>query len=322
MGWKVDVFKDLRVQALLSKFMSEKLQVIRPVFDLKRGLTYPDVEEIAGGPPEDGEFLAMLYDAGVLYRELYDKVLYCPSCGSANVSIHYSCPYCKSFDIKKSSLIEHVKCGYIDVEEKFRVGNKLVCPKCNKELSKPNVDHRKAGVWCTCNNCGKSFDTPVPNHFCRECNHVFDFEEAVFKEAYAYRLNEEVVEHAALDWTTLPLIRSLMEKKGFRTETPGFLEGKSGVKHRFDIVAYSKGTRKNIIVINVSASKAKEPVPDQPIIEMFAKIFDSPVDKAFLIAIPKISENGRKLANLYKINVVEAKNPEEAVTKLDKHLTA
>jgi len=322
MGWKGDVFKDHRVQALLSKFMSEKLQVIRPVFDLKRGVTYPDVEEIVGGPPEDGEFLAMLCNAGVLHRELYDKVLYCPSCGSANVSIHYSCPYCKSFDVKKSSLIEHVKCGYIDIEEKFHVGNKLVCPKCHVALAEPDVDYRKAGVWCTCNKCGKSFDIPVPYHFCRGCSHVFNFEEAVFKEAYTYRLNEEAVEHAALDWTILAPIRSLMEEKGFRVETPGFLDGKSGVKHMFDIVAHSKGTEKNITVINVSTSKAKEPVPDQPIIEMFAKTFDSPVDKAFLIAIPKISENGRKLANLYKINVVEAKNPEEAITKLDKHLPA
>ena len=316
MGWKVDLYRDQRVQALLNKFMSGKLQVIRPVFDLKRGIVYPDVEEIVGGPPEDEEFLAKLYDAGLLQRELYDKAVYCPCCGSANVSIHYSCPYCKSFDIRKSSLIEHAKCGYLDVEEKFRAGNKLICPKCHVELRDLDVDYRKAGVWCTCNKCGKSFDIPVPRHFCRECSHAFNFEEAVFKEAYTYRLNEEAVEHAALDWTILAPIRSLLEERGFKVEAPSFIDGKSGVKHMFDMAAHGKGTTRNIIVINISASQNKKPVPDQPIIEMFAKTFDSAVDKAFLIAIPKVSESGRKLANLYKIHVVEARTPHEALEKL------
>jgi len=300
--------------------MGGKLQVIRPLFDLKRGIVYPDVEEIVGGPPGDEEFLATLYNAGLLKRELYDKVISCPDCGSPNVSIHYSCPYCKSFDIRKSSLIEHAKCGYIDVEEKFQRGNKLICPKCNVELKDLDVDYRKAGVWCTCNKCDKSFDIPVPHHFCRECRHVFTFEEAVYKEAYAYSLNEEAVKHVALDWTVLAPIRSLMEERGFKVETPGFIDGKSGVRHMFDIVAHGKGTERNIIVINVSASQNKKPVSDQPIIEMFAKTFDSTVDKAFLIVIPKIGENGRKLANLYKIDVVEARNPEEALTKLKEYL--
>jgi hypothetical protein len=68
---------------------------------------------------------------------------YCPSCGSQNVSTRYCCPYCKSFNIQKGSLIEHVKCGYMDVEENFRKGEKLVCPKCHEELKKPDVDYKR-----------------------------------------------------------------------------------------------------------------------------------------------------------------------------------
>lgn len=301
--------------------MSGDLHVIRPVFDLKHGLRYPDVEEIIGEPhPGEEEFLARLYDAGILNRELYDSVLYCANCGSANVSIRYCCPYCKSFNIRKSSLIEHVKCGYMDVEEKFCVEKKLVCPKCHEELTKMGVDYRKAGVWCTCNNCGKSFDIPVPHHFCRECRHVFPFEQAVFKEAYAYSLNEEAIKQVALDWTVLAPIGSFMEERGFKVESPGLLGGKSGVKHMFDIVARGKGTVRNIIVINVSVSTTREPIPDQFIIEMFAKTFDSAVDKAFLIAIPKISKSGRKLASLYKIHVIEAEKPDKALKKFEASL--
>jgi len=316
-----DVFRDSRVQALVSRLLSGDLRIIRPVFDLKYGLRHPDVEQIIGEPPPSGEeFLARLYEAGILNRELYDTIIHCPKCLSANVSIHYSCPYCKSFNIRRSSLIEHVKCGYMDVEEKFCVEKRLVCPKCRGKLTKPDVDYTKAGVWCTCKDCGKSFDIPVPRHFCRECRHVFAFEEAVFKEAYTYSLNEEAVKQVALDWTVLAPIRSFMEEIGFKTESPGFLDGKSGVKHMFDIVAQPKGAVKNIIVINTSVSSAKEPVPDRYIIEMFAKVYDSAAYKAFFVAIPKMSESGRKLADLYRIQVIEAEKPGEALEKLKAYL--
>jgi len=197
--------------------------------------------------------LAELYNAGFLSRELYDKVVCCPSCGSANVSTRYSFPYCESFEIVKSSLIEHVKCGYMDVEEKFRFEDKLVCPKCHGELTEPDVNYRRVGVWCTCRGCGKSFDMPVAGHFCRECRHVFLFEDAVFKEAYVYRLNEAVKTEFLVGAITAPFKR-IFEEKGFKVETPGFLEGKSGVKHIFDILAYREESSTNILAVNVAFS--------------------------------------------------------------------
>ncbi len=85
----------------------------------------------------------------------------------------------------------------MDVEENSRKGNKLVCPKCRGELKTPDVDYRKAGIWCTCRECGKSFDIPVPRHFCRGCQAKFTFEEIEVKDVYAYSLNEEVKDEIA-----------------------------------------------------------------------------------------------------------------------------
>jgi len=319
MGQK-DPLEDRHVQALLNKFMSGKIEAITPIFDLKKGLVYSDIDEILGDSMDDEEFLAMLHKAGVLKRELYDKVICCPKCRSMNVSVHYSCPYCRSFDIKKSSLIEHVKCGYMDVEEKFYDGERLVCPKCKRELAHLDVDFRKAGVWCTCNKCGKSFDMPIPNHFCRDCSHFFLFEDALVKDAYSYHLNEDVVKGAALNWAVLAPVRKLMEERGLKVDTPGFLEGKSGVRHMFDMVACNNGRKPDKIAINVFTSADGKPVPEQSVIDMFAKTYDSKVEKAFLIAIPKIGESGKKLANLYKINVVEAKSPDDALEKIKESL--
>jgi len=49
---------------------------------------------------------------------------------------------------------------------------------------------------------------------------------------------------------------------------------------------------------------------------MFAKIFDVNPEKACFVAIPKMSESGRKLATLYKIDLIEAKNQTAAIEAL------
>jgi predicted RNA-binding Zn-ribbon protein involved in translation (DUF1610 family) len=207
----------------------------------------------------------------------------------------------------------------MDVEEKFHLEGKLVCPKCKGELSKRDVDYRKAGVWCTCRDCGKSFDMPFAGHFCRECRHVFLFEGAVFKEAYVYRLNEAVKNEFLVGAITAPF-RRLLEEKGYKVEMPGSIKGKSSVIHLFDILAYREKLSPNIIAVNLVFSLNKEPVSNQHVIEMFAKKFDANVEVAFLIAIPGIVESGRKLADLYGIKVIEAEKLDEALKILEAFL--
>jgi transcription elongation factor Elf1 len=309
------LYKDHKVQLLISKFVSDELGVLNPVYDPKQGFRYPVIDEIVGDSSSTEKFLQKMFEGGVLQRKLYDKIVYCPSCSSANLSVHYTCPHCKSFDVKKSSLIEHIKCGYIDTEDHFQKGDKLVCPRCNKELTSPDVDYHKAGVWCTCNKCGKSFDIPVPAHFCRECHQNFTFDEAIYKDVYSYSLTPEAAKEATLGCVlTVPIIEFL-EDLGFEVESPGFLNGKSGTRHMFDLTAVSAGNKKNITAIDFATS-TDDVASEQSVIAMFAKIFDATPDRACLVAIPKMSENGRKLASLYKINLIEAKNQSTAIDSL------
>jgi hypothetical protein len=312
---RAEVYKDHRVQLLLSKFVSGDLSKLTPVYDPKRGYRYPIAEKIVGEPAATEEFLSHLFDVGVLERELYDKIIYCPNCDSANVSVHYCCPHCKSFNIRKSALVEHVPCGYIDAEEKFRKEGKLACPKCGKELSKPDVDYRKAGIWCTCSDCDKSFDIPVPLHFCRDCHQSFSFEDALYKDAYLYKISDEAMQEAALGLILIAPIREFLEERGFDVETPGFLKGKSGASHMFDIMASRGGISRNITVIDL-ATVSEGVISEQSVIGMFAKVYDVSPDKACLIAIPKMNENGKKLAALYNIELIEAKNQKEALELL------
>ena len=313
---RADLYKDHLVQVVLSKFLSGELARLTPVYDPNQGYKYPLIEAILGDSAKAEQLLTKLSKAGILKRELHDKILFCQRCGSPGVSIHYNCPHCKSFDIRKSALVEHLQCGYIDVEDHFRKGEKLVCPRCGKELVKPDVDYRKAGIWCTCNDCKKSFDIPVPSHFCRDCKQEFTFEDAVYRDAFSYTLSEEARKEASLGWILVMPIREFLESHGFEVETPGFLKGKSGASHMFDITAFKKGEVRNVTVIDLATS-AENDVSEQPVIAMFAKIYDVAPETACLIAIPKIADNGRKMAKLYNITLIEARNPKEAVRALE-----
>jgi hypothetical protein len=312
---RAELYKDRNTQVFLSKFLSGEISELEPVYDPKTGYRYPTVETIVGDALSVEAFLKRLYEAGILERKLHDKIIYCPKCHSANVSIHYCCPYCKSFNIQKSSLIEHVKCGYMDVEENFHKGDQIVCPKCNEKLKKIDVDYRRAGVWCTCKDCDKSFDIPVSAHFCRNCHVNFTFEDAIIQDVYSYSLREEAKEEAALGWVLVAPIRDFLIEEGFQVESPAFLKGKSGANHMFDIVAHKGEATRKITVIDL-ASSTEDAVPEQPVIALFAKIFDVSPDKAYLIAIPKMNENGKKMAELYNIQIIEAKNQKEAIKAL------
>jgi len=306
------LYKDPKVQLLISKFVSGELDTLNPTFDPKHGFRYPLVDKIIGDYNTD-EFLQELFKNNILERKVYEKTIYCPYCISANVSLHYTCPHCKSFDIKKRALIEHIKCGYIATEDHFQNEDKLVCPKCHNKLIAPDVDYSKAGVWCNCNQCNKRFDIPVPDHFCRECHKNFNFDEVVLKDVYSYSLTPEASKKATLGWIMIGPIMEFLEDLGLKVESPGFMNGKSGTRHMFDLTAVS--AENNTIAIDLATSPDAV-VSEQSVITMFAKIFDSNPKKACLVAIPKMNENGRKLAKLYKIELIEAKDQNSALEAL------
>ena len=315
----LELYRDHNVQMLLNKFLSGEIKTLEPVYDSEVGYRYPAVESIVGEASEAAPFLNKLFEAGVLEKKLYDKIIFCPKCSSANVSTRYCCPFCKSFNIQKSSLIEHVKCGYMDLEANFRDGDKYVCPKCHEELRTIDIDYRKAGIWCTCDTCKKSFDIPVTSHFCRNCSATSTFEEVPIKDVYSYTLKANVTAESSLNWFLVAAIREFLMKEGLKVESPGLLKGKSGANHSFDIVAYKEDKSRKAIVVDLAMATGNI-VSEQPVIALFAKIFDVSPEKAFLISIPKLGENGKKMAELYKIHAIEAKNQEEAITSLKESL--
>jgi hypothetical protein len=245
---QTSLYNDSCVQLLLSKFLSGELKTLEPVFDAKIGYYYPVVENILCDPTKVASFLNELYANGILERKSYDKVIHCPNCHSLSITFHYCCPFCKSFKIERSSLIEHIKCGYMDVEKNFRTNGSLVCPKCHDALKLVDSDYRKAGVWCNCKDCGKNFDVPVTENFCRNCHTTSTFEDVIIEDAYSYSLKEDIKNNSSLSWFLTTSIQQSLLNQGLKIEEEPFVLGKSGAKHAFSIVAYNKDPQRKIVV--------------------------------------------------------------------------
>jgi hypothetical protein len=310
-----DIYENQAAQALLSKFLDGEITVLEPTHDPKTGYHYSAVEAIIKDASKVEPILQALVNDKLLEQNLFDKVIYCPSCGSTGISFRYCCPICKSFNIKKSSLIEHVRCGYMDLEENFHKGTvSLVCPKCHEELKQPDKDYRKAGIWCACKECGKNFDIPLTQHLCTQCHAISTFEDSVIKDVYSYTLSDAAKNKMSSTTFLIGPIRELLESDGFKVESPSSLSGKSGAKHIFNLSGRDPKTSK-VIVIDLATSN-EGLVTEQPVITLFAKTFDVSPSKAFLVAIPKLSENARKMAELYNIKTIDAANQTEAIVAL------
>ncbi|WP_309493022.1 hypothetical protein [Candidatus Hecatella orcuttiae] len=295
---------------LLVELLSGKYPELRPVFDPVKGCRYPEVEEVLGDSEEVSSLLEKLTAEGLLARKLFGKHPTCPHCHSPNVGTLALCPRCKSYDIEKKILLEHFKCGHIDTEDRYRTEGKLVCPKCKTPLDPAGKDSRKVGIWFVCHACKRKFDEPYSPHQCRSCGRQFTIRDAELKECYSYTLGGTAEVRKVVG--VISSVRSFLESSNYKVESPGIVKGSSGVDHRFDILAV-RGENEKLVVEIV---QEKETVGEQPIITMFAKVYDLGRISSVLIALPRLSHTASQLAAMYKITVIEAGDSEEAVTKL------
>ncbi len=141
----------------------------------------------------------------------------------------------------------------------------------------------------------------------------------MIKDVYSYTLSNQAKQEAAGSWVLIAPIRDFLIERGFEVEGPAFLKGKSGANHMFDVIARKGTAKKEVTVIDLATSTESE-VSEQPVIALFAKIFDVSPSHAYLIAMPKMNDNGKKMAELYNIRVVDARNQNEAIEALQEKL--
>lgn len=310
---RLEVYRNLEVERLLTDIIVKKPEII-PVFDLEWGYRYIDVEEsLKKKPEETREFLEKLVKVGILEGELYARDLRCPKCKSPNVEARYVCPFCSSIDVKKDALIEHVSCGYIDVMSNFDGDDHSFCPKCHGKLELGN--YRSVGSWYICDSCKKRVEFPTPQHKCRRCGSIFNLDGALYEGVYSYSLSSIAKEEISHGILLRGAIKDRVVTVGYEVKVPYIVKGDSGVDHTFDMLLVKNGVK-----MAVDVMLSDKPISQVEVIKEYTKIIDTK-EKLYLVAIPELNDDARKLADFYKIKVIETASPYSALEMLMKELS-
>ena len=311
-----------KVQLLANFLLTGSLAEILPTLDVERGVRYTEVERITGDEPATvNTWLEELASNGVLERRFVSKLVLCPQCNSNDAPVNYCCPTCRSIDIDKKALFEHLACGVVDKEDNFRKKDDLICPRCGRLLGELGITHKEVGTWFQCRSCQKAFDRPQSFHVCKKCRHFFVVEEAIVTDVFAYRLSKIAEAELKSGGIFLKPLKDVLEDSGYEVTVAGSLRGKSGTDHHFDLIGRrEKGHTSEVVALDVASSDGL--VDATAVTRMFAKRYDTNPDKSILVIIPRINESGKKLAVMYNIALIEAGSAAEAVDKLKRNLTS
>lgn len=166
-------------------------------------------------------------ERGFLSPTFVDLVHVCSNCHSGFINYREICPKCQTRKITTQHSIHHFVCGYIGPEADFFQGNKLVCPKCSRQLRHIGVDYDKPSVIMECEN-GHVFQEPEMETFCMRCHTVGDLNSLVDYPVNEYTItntgigiaksgnqkSEEPVEIQGI--ITFPLFKALVRLEGER----------------------------------------------------------------------------------------------------------
>ena len=140
---------------------------------------------------------------------------------------------------------------------------------------------------------------------CLGCGALIKEGEATYHPVFYYRFSEEGIAQITDRLVVKPLIDFLRDR-GYTTESPGGLLGESNVEHSFDIIAYSRGRDEGVLAMDFVVSDV--PIGESKVVSMFAKVYDTTPLKSILVAFPGVTQNARRLAEQYKIDLVESSN--------------
>ena len=315
-----EAYIDPKTRDLLRKLLQDgdKEEII-PIYSPKSGFIYPltgtqlTESEVGNIPREHLENLAEL---NILQKEFYDSVSVCPTCQSTILTLHNRCPRCKSHNVEKTSLTEHIPCGYIDQKSKYVQDR---CPKCGEPLLEGQ--YRNMGRWYVCKDCGERFENPEFDVVCHNCNKNFAVKEAQLMEIPKFSLNLARKKEIRQNVASLENIRDLLVELGFNVEIPGLAVGqKSGMQHHFSLIAKKQvGDQEILIALDHAVSESE--VSSSPLILYIYKASEVTIDIPIFVAMPKLNETAKKIAQGHGILLIEGSTDEkDTIEKIRKDI--
>jgi len=311
------VYSNPSARKIIDLMLRSPRTPITPEITVTDEIRYPQLETVEKLSVDETEsLLTEMTTAGVVVADLVDQAPACPECGSTRLSTRYLCPKCFSYDIARSYLYEHLKCGKVAGDEAFRKFDQIVCPKCQTVLHSFGVEYRAVGAWYKCAKCNESFNAPTHSHFCRPGHHQFTSDRTRFVPVYQYRLNPESLSEIRRQLLTFSDAVAMLEDLGLAVFAPHSLAGKSGQVFPFDVVVEIKGRWGSQKTFAVDIISSEGGVVSESVREFVSKVRGARPTGSYLLAIPFLTDEARSLAQGMRVAFIEASSVSEATSAL------
>jgi hypothetical protein len=305
-----------KAMKLVTEILAGKFVDIKPQLDFssEMGFLYPTAEQTLGIKGKEViPILDSLTDKGVLKKEFFDRLLYCPQCRSINLRPTIYCPQCSSASIARGRVLEHALCGYVGLEDEFVDKGRYVCPKCKVELRNVGSDYRSLGILRKCRNCGEVFTMPSIKWHCLRCSAISPEDKVVEVNIYSYRFKEE--KRSWLEFQLKPKFQLIefLRERGYEVMENAILRGRSGAEHTIDILA-SKDDGVIIHNIAIAVKVAGDKIGLDEIFDFDDKAYDAGIHDKILVVLPGMRREAEKFASQQRIKVLEVKDLETVLS--------
>src|SRR5580704_4333537 len=182
---------------------------------------YIRAEEVLGDTRATEAWIEEMARDGILKKGAYKELVTCPTHLRADPQIQLECNKCKSRKMRKTTLVEHLYCGYIDADSKFDQGGFLICPNCKRPIHR-SEELRSSGGWFECQNCLTKTSTPKVMFSCRDGDE-FSTTDLKLAVVYTYAVEESVVAQLKNALILAPALVELLSSEGYTVSSPATL---------------------------------------------------------------------------------------------------
>jgi hypothetical protein len=306
------------VSVTVGEIKNKRIKRFEPSFRLDGGVTYTGFSDRDFARQLD--ILRSLRDLGIVKEEAFDYVRKCSHCDHYGLMMKVACPACGATNTVQGRVIEHLRCGHIDLESNFisRDGEGMMCAKCKKRLKAVGVDYVRPGSYSLCQSCNSISPYGNMQFVCLNCARSQTKDELKVEPLFAYNVDVQALskymDQSDQDYQTL-IVRAL-EKVGLRAVPGAGIQGSSQVQHNFDVLVYKDDNTVPVLVIEIEKSKVA--VESEAILNFIARSLDAKVPKKILVAKPGLAEDAKRLADTYGIITLESagSEPEEVARKV------
>lgn len=320
MSGRQKILADPKTRELLRRLIVED-RPLTPDVGSDGLVHYLTAEEVIGDSKATEGWIEEMLGEAILKKTGEKDLVTCPTHLRADPLVQLECTRCGARKMRKTSLVEHLYCGYIDADSKFDKGGFLVCPNCKRAIHHAD-EMRSSGVWFECQNCLTKTSVPKVMFACRE-GHEFGTSELRLAVAPTYAVEASAVGQLKNTLILAPALVELFNSLGFSASSPATLQGRSGTTHTLDVYAagapVASGEAKDVAVQIAVDAVSVEP---SAVISFFAKTYDIRPKLAILVAIPSATAAAKQINEGYGITLVEDADGSQAVEKVRALLNA